>query len=151
MQNFGSADDVLDFAISKEQEAHDFYVTLSAKAASPAMRQALLDFAQEELGHRAKLQAVKHGHQLLKAQAQVVDLKIGDYLVDVSADEVTTYQQALVVAMKAEKAAYRLYMDLAAGCTDPGLHELFLSLANEEAKHKLRFELEYDEQVLREN
>jgi rubrerythrin len=151
MQTFASVTAALDFAIGKEQEAHDFYVSLSAKATNPAMGQALLDFAQEELGHKAKLLAVKQGQPLMSAQTKVMDLKIGDYLVEVSADGVHTYQQALIVAMKQEKAAYKLYMDIAAACTDPGTQELFLALANEEAKHKLRFELEYDEQVLREN
>jgi len=35
--------------------------------------------------------------------------------------------------------------------TDPSMKALFLSLAQEESKHKLRFEVEYDEYILREN
>jgi rubrerythrin len=31
------------------------------------------------------------------------------------------------------------------------IREIFLSLAQEEAKHKLRFEIEYDDYVLKEN
>lgn len=151
MQTFASVNDALDFAIGKEQEAHDFYVNLSAKAGNPSMGQAFLEFAQEEMGHKAKLQAVRQGQQLISAQAKVMDLKIGDYLVEVNADDVQTYQQALIVAMKQEKAAYRLYMDISASLTDSAMQQLFLALANEEAKHKLRFELEYDEHVLREN
>jgi rubrerythrin len=151
MQTFASVNDALDFAIGKEQEAHDFYTGLSTKAGNPSMSQAFLEFAQEELGHKAKLQAVRQGQQLISAQAKVLDLKIGDYLVEVSADDVQTYQQALIVAMKQEKAAYKLYMDLSAAMVDAGMQQLFLALANEEAKHKLRFELEYDEYVLREN
>lgn len=151
MQTFSSVTEALDFAIAREQEAHDFYVALSGRAANPAMAQALLEFAQEELGHKAKLQSVQQGNVLISAAAKVLDLKIGDYLVEVNTNEVLTYQQALIVAMKQEKAAYRLYMDLAASAPEAGLRELFLALANEEAKHKLRFELEYDEQVLREN
>ena len=150
MQTFASANDVLDFAIGKEQEAHDFYVVLAGQAANPAMAQAFREFAGEELGHKAKLQAVKSGEQLLAARSQVLDLKISDYLVDVEPGTLMTYQQALIVAMKLEKAAFRLYTDLAA-LVPAGLRELFLSLAQEEAKHKLRFELEYDEQILKEN
>ena len=41
-------------------------------------------------------------------------------------------------------------LDLAAGASDE-LAELFRSLAAEEAKHKLRFEIEYDDVVLKEN
>ena len=55
------------------------------------------------------------------------------------------------VAMKKEKAAFRLYTDLAASTDDADLKATLLLLAQEEAKHKLRFELEYDEQILKDN
>jgi rubrerythrin len=50
--------------------------------------------------------------------------------------------------MKAEKAAFVLYTKLAEVTTDAGLQRVFRSLAQEEAKHKLRFEIEYDDNVL---
>jgi rubrerythrin len=53
--------------------------------------------------------------------------------------------------MKQEKAAFRLYTDLAASTDDDAVRDLFLGLAQEEAKHKLRFEVEYDEDFLRHN
>ena len=62
-----------------------------------------------------------------------------------------SYSDALILAMKREKAAFRLYMDLSDKAADQEMKKLFLSLAIEESKHKLRFELEYDENVLREN
>ena len=34
---------------------------------------------------------------------------------------------------------------------DPELRKMFLSLAQEEAKHKLRFEIEYDDEIMKEN
>jgi len=55
---------------------------------------------------------------------------------------------ALIVAMKKEKVAFKMYSDMAASVGDPKLRETLLGLANEEAKHKLRFELEYDDEVL---
>ena len=58
------------------------------------------------------------------------------------------YQEVLVYAMKAEKLAYQLYLRLAQATDDPGLVEVFNSLAQEEAKHKLRFEIEYDDRIL---
>jgi rubrerythrin len=60
------------------------------------------------------------------------------------------YQSVLTIAMKKEKAAFKLYSQLAAQTVDQEIKEVFLSLAQEEAKHKLRFELEYDEEILRE-
>jgi len=62
-----------------------------------------------------------------------------------------TYPDALILAMKKEKNAFRLYMMLSEASADPGMKSLFLSLATEESKHKLRFEVEYDEYILREN
>ena len=40
---------------------------------------------------------------------------------------------------------------MAAATTDADLQALLLSLAQEEAKHKLRFEIEYDDNILTEN
>lgn len=62
-----------------------------------------------------------------------------------------TYQDALVLAMKKEKSAFKLYMNLSNKIANKELKDLFLMLAMEESKHKLRFEIEYDENVLKEN
>jgi rubrerythrin len=60
------------------------------------------------------------------------------------------YQRTLILAMKREKASYKLYIDLAESTDDAGLKSTMLALAQEEAKHKLRFEIEYDENILKE-
>ena len=88
---------------------------------------------------------------MLSTEGTVLDLKMADYLVagEVSGD--MDYQQALIMAMKKEKAAFRLYSDLADRVADGALRTLFLGLAQEEAKHKLRFEVEYDDVILRDN
>ncbi len=152
MKNFGSVDEVLDFAISEEEAAAQFYTDLAAKMDRAWMRQAFEDFANEEKGHKAKLLSVKKGKLLLSAEAKITDLKIGDYLIEAeSGSDELDYQQALIIAMKKEKAAFKLYSDLAATTEDANLRTVFLSLAQEEAKHKLRFEVEYDEHFLAEN
>lgn len=144
---FNSVDEVLDFAISNEEEAYDFYMGMAAKMSRPEMKKVFEDFAKEEKGHRAKLLAVKKGAELEPAAERILDLKIGDYLVSEKATDSLDYQGALVLAMKKEKAAFRLYTDLAGSTEDEGLRNAFLALAQEEAKHKLRFELEYDDHI----
>jgi rubrerythrin len=151
MGNFGSVDEALDFAIAREEEAAQFYTELAGKMDRPWMKQVFEGFAKEEEGHKQKLLSVKEGKNLISAEKKVMDLKIGDYLVDVEADGDMDYQQALIVAMKKEKAAFRLYSDLAVTTEDANMSNLFLSLAQEEAKHKLRFEVEYDEHFLKDN
>jgi rubrerythrin len=147
-----SSDKILDFAIQKEEEAAEFYRGLAAKMARKPMKEIFEGYAKEEMGHKAKLQTIKAGHKLTLSAKSILDLKLGDYLVEpetVRSD--LTYQEALIVAMKAEKAAYVLYNNLAGAVNQPELKELFLMLAQEEAKHKLRFEIEYDEVILVEN
>ena len=146
-----SVDKILDFAIKQEEKAARFYTDLAGRVERQHMKQTFLEFAKEEKGHKAKLLAVKEGKRMLAAEQKVLDLRLSDRLEDVEASGGLDYQQALIVAMKAEKAAFTLYQNLAAATDDPGLKETLLSLAQEEAKHKLRFELEYDDVILKEN
>ncbi len=151
MNQWNSVDEALDFAIEREAEAHHFYTDLAAKAEKPWMAKIFEQFAKEELGHKSKLEGVKAGKQLKSSEKKIVDLKIGDYLVAVEPTGDMTYQDALILAMKKEKAAFRLYSDIAAQIDDEAMSSLFAALAQEEAKHKLRFEVEYDDFVLTDN
>jgi rubrerythrin len=151
MKEFNNVDDILDFAMNSEQEAVDFYNELAANASTEDMRQVFNQFAQEEIGHKAKIRQIKEEGTYTLPKEKVKDLKLSDYVVNVEPTKDMSYQDALVVAMKKEKAAFRLYMDLAEQTDNESMKNLFLGLAQEESKHKLRFELEYDEHVLKDN
>jgi rubrerythrin len=146
-----TVEEILDYAIAREQEAVDFYLALAKRGSKSGMKDLLMEFSQEEARHKAKLLAVKEGQKLLSAEQKIADLKISDYLVEVEVSDDIDIQDALILAMQREKAAFRLYNDLAARVDDAELRELFLGLAQEEAKHKLYFETEYDERMLRDN
>jgi rubrerythrin len=147
----GNLEEILDFAIAGEQEAHDFYLDLAKKVERPGMDGLFTQFAREELGHKKRLEGIKKGIASFAPSKKVVDLKIGDYLVEVDPSATLTYQNSLILAMKREKAAFHLYTDLAAQTDDAEAKQIFESLAQEEAKHKLRFEVEYDDMILTEN
>lgn len=149
--DINSVEDLLDFAIDREQEAHDFYVDLAERSQTSSMKQTFIQFAKEELGHKKKLEGIKSGKRSFADKQRVLDLKLSDYLVDVEVKDNMDYQEALILAMKREKAAYKLYSDLAAIAGSGELSDIFTSLAQEEANHKLRFELEYDTEIYREN
>ncbi|UCG61337.1 MAG: ferritin family protein [Candidatus Zixiibacteriota bacterium] len=149
--NFKSANDILDFAIQKEEEAAELYRDLASTLTRTDMKAVFEGFAKEEMQHRAKLIEVKEGNRIISAEKKIFDLKIAESLVDTKPSPNMDYQHALIFAMKAEKAAFKLYSDLAAATDDQNLKNLFLGLAQEEAKHKLRFEIEYDDQILTEN
>jgi rubrerythrin len=142
-----SVDEILDFAIREEEETARFYTNLASQTGDTRMGQVFKGFAGEELGHKAKLLAIKQDKSLAPSAIEITDLDIADYLPDVKPSPDLDYLQALTVAMKGEKAAFRLYSDLAAKAKDEAVRSILLSLAQEEAKHKLRFEIEYDERT----
>ena len=146
-----TVDEVLDYAIDQEQQAADFYANLAGRAEKAGMKELLLEFAEEEIRHKERLLAVKSGERELTPEQQVLDLKISDYLVEVDASDDISYQDALIVAMKKERAAFELYSDMAEKVPESNLKEVFVGLAKEEAKHKLFFESEYEERVLMDN
>lgn len=151
MDKFGSVNEILDFAIQQEQNAVDFYTALSEDAANSDMKATFIQFAKEEMGHKARLTNIKETGIMESSVGQVADLKIADYVVRTNPSPAMSYEEALVLAMKREKAAFKLYSKLAERTDNANLRALFQSLAMEESKHKLRFEIEYDEFVLREN
>ncbi len=151
MKHFQSVNELLDFAISEEEASASFYKSLAMKMDRPWMRDVFNQFALEEEGHKTKLLKIKSGDLSVPPAQKVMDLKIGEYLVDTKPSAEMDYQQALILAMKKEKAAFRLYSDLASIADDQTFKNILLSLAQEEAKHKLRFEVEYDEMILKEN
>ncbi len=147
---FGSIDDVLEFAIDREIEANQFYNDLAERSENGAMCKVFEDFAREELGHKAKLKAIQADRSTMPAE-KVTDLKIADYVVDVEPKPDMDYQDALILAMQKEKASFHLYTDLADAVENQAQKKTFLTLAQEEARHKLRFEIEYDSTILKED
>jgi len=151
MTKLGSVDEILDFAIGEEEQAAAFYTELAGKMSNASLRATFETFAREEQGHKAKLLAIKQNKALMGGEKQILDLKLSDYLVDVEPSADLEYADALILAMKKEKAAFKLYSDLAATTDNAELKATLLGLAQEEAKHKLRFEVEYDDNVMTEN
>ncbi|MDY0101378.1 MAG: ferritin family protein [Lentimicrobium sp.] len=151
MKPFDTIDEILLFAINSEQESVDFYTRLSTQSVNPEMKLIFRQYAHEEMEHKSKLLGIRDSGLMSVSKENILDLKISDYTVDVMPGPNLKYDEALVVAMKKEKAAFKLYMDLSDRTSDASMKELFLSLAVEESKHKLRFEIEYDQYVLKEN
>ena len=151
MEKFNNIDDVLDFAMDAEQKAVDFYNQLAERVKNEDMKSIFFEFAQEEVGHKAKLKKIKDEKMFVASSESISDLKISDYVDSVVIKPDMSYQEALTVAMNREKASFNLYTRLSNKTDIPELKGIFQMLAQEESKHKLRFEMEYDEFVLREN
>ena len=143
MKPFKFFHEVIDFAINQEIEAAKFYKILADFVEQPEMAEVLSDLALQELGHKAKLEAVGAGRANLDDE-EISDLGIVNKVDDVVPDAKMDYTDLLVIGMKKEEAARKLYTDLARAAQTKQIRDIFLQLSKEEAQHKMRFELEYE-------
>jgi len=143
MTEFKSVDDVLDFAISREIEAQALYLKLADMVETPEMAKVFSNLAATELEHKEKLQAIKAG-QISIDEENVGNLGITDHVKSVEPHAKMSYVDMLVVGMKKEETSRKLYSDMAEVTQKQELKEIFQKLAQDEAEHKLRFEIEYD-------
>jgi rubrerythrin len=137
------AKEALDFAIDNEEESVRFYEAMASRSSRPGMKALFEAFSLEEKGHKARLQAILKGGKVPDFLKKKIGLSLSDYLVDVDPDPDLDIERALVLAMKKETAAFRLYTDLAREADEVDLIETFKFLAQEELKHKERFEREF--------
>ncbi|MEN8125301.1 MAG: ferritin family protein [Bacteroidota bacterium] len=151
MENFKSIDEILDFAITNEIRAAEFYENLSGQAKTKSMKETFEKFSKEERGHEARLKKIKKEGKFEARKEDIIDMKISDYLVKSKTKGKMTYQDALILAMKREKAAYKLYKRLAKTAPTKELKIIFTKLAGEEANHKMNFEIEYDDYIYVDN
>ena len=144
--------EIIAFAIDKEQEAVELYSDLADRAQSPSGKILFKELADMEKGHKTKLEKLDIKYFSSQELKQPEDLKIADYLVDVELTPDASYQDIVLFAAKREKAAFELYSDLARIYTTiPDIKKIFDVLAQEEAYHKLKLEREYDEVVYKED
>ena len=138
-------DEILEFAIARELEAYRFYMALADRVDSSEMRKVFEDLAKEELEHKAKLEleVIKTGKTL--PPAEKVTIPDHDYILsDVDSALDMDYKDMLMLGVEKEEASFRTYVNLLASVDDEESREVLLALAEEEVKHKLRFETEYD-------
>lgn len=148
---FKNVDEILDFAVKTEIDSNYIYNEWAKKQVNKAVQQFFEELAGEELKHKEYILAVKGGKSLAPSEKEITDLKISDYMVDVKASLEMNYQEALTMAMHREKMAFKIYSHLADISTNENMKSTFKILAQEEAKHKLRLELIYDDEILKDN
>jgi len=107
------------------------------------------ELAEEEEKHRKLLEHVSVGKVFQEKLDPIPDLRISDYLIHVKCQPDSSYADILRLVMKNEEHSVKLYNDLKESCMDGDLKRLFEFLAHEEAKHKLKFEKIYDEEILK--
>lgn len=151
MEKFASVQEVITLAIEREIEAFNLYSDAAKGTDNSAVRKAMEEMAEQERGHRVKLENVLAGNvrwAIRRARAEpVADLRLSDHLEGGSLDPKADYQDILLFAAKREKAAFEFYKAMAEMVDDPLLQNVFEMLASEEMKHKNRLEKIYEEVV----
>ncbi|RPJ77467.1 MAG: rubrerythrin, partial [Desulfobacteraceae bacterium] len=138
---FDSLEAIIDFAIEKEKEAVAFYSMLAKEDAFSGNREMFTDFAREEGKHHKMLIdfKTKGFTQAMRDYKLkwIKDIKRSDYVVELEYHKGMGYNEVLMLAMKREGVALKLYNDFLKQADTPESQKLFKVLCQEEAKHKL--------------
>ena len=141
--------EIIQFAVEKEIHSFNFYTQASEATNYSGSRQLFLELAREEEGHRRMIETLDLEKTTYAKVEKVLDLRISDFMVGVKFRPDMSYDEILRMAMKMEELSLKLDNDLKDSSTDEGIKKLFTFLAGEEAKHKLRLEKIYDEEILK--
>jgi len=137
--------DILKFAIYRETEAYNLFTALAERVEDSNIRRLLEDLAAEELEHKARLELeiIKIG-KTIQQNEPPVPFSVDDYIVTNNPAKLDMdYKDILMLGMEKEDASFRIYVDMIAKTTDEHIREILLALAQEEVRHKLRFETSY--------
>lgn len=142
---FESFEEIMTYAIEKEKEAAEFYEDISKQEKLSGSKEVFESFAKEERKHQAILEHFSKENVEHYKIRKIPDLKRSDYLVDLEYEPGMPYSDILRLAMKREEKAFKFYNDFGEQADHEDHKKLFQMLAQEEAKHKLKFETMYDD------
>jgi rubrerythrin len=135
---------IIRLAVLREQEAYSFLMAVSECVESADIKYILQDLAKEELEHKDKLELelMKLGEVYRSEEMQAEDEN--PYYIE--ADQFTgmDYADLLKLCIEKEDISFRLYINMAVQVRQRESRDIFLALAEEELRHKLRFETEYN-------
>ncbi len=148
---FVTLEEVINFAVQREETAYQLYKNAAAKTTSIAARKMFEEMAAEEAGHKEVFSRIDLARAEQFKASRAPDMGLSQYLVDMPLRPEMTYQEILIFAMKTEESAYQLYKGAAEMTDDPQLKKTLQVFADVELGHKKRIEAIYEERVLTEN
>ncbi len=144
--------EILKDAIQGEQEAHDLYTRAVDLVQAEHIKTLLRELAQEELGHKQKLENMLADPRQLSWQVESLraapaeDYQVSDHLVARPLGPDADFQDVCIFAARREQESYTLYRELAAQSSGP-VRELLEAMAQDELRHKNLVERWYEEVV----
>jgi rubrerythrin len=146
---FNNLTEIIDFAIAKEVEAEQFYLSISEQESFAGKKEMFLEYAEEEKKHQVMLENLKAGKKGPGLDDYkfkwITDIKRSNYVHDVEYRPGMAYQEILLLACKREEMALALYNELQDKAETEEAKKIFKILCQEEAKHKLVLETMYDD------
>jgi rubrerythrin len=146
--------DVIGQAVAFEVEAYEFYDKAIEIVSSEQAKTILRELRAEEESHKLKLEDVlSKGPSWavpVGKSEEVVDLKLGEFVLPSELTSSSDFQDALMIAIKREEASYEFYSKMV-GLVSAEAKPVFEFLANEEAKHKNKVQDIYDQIVYQDN
>ncbi len=139
--------EIWDNAIYKEIASQALYIEAGRDTQDPAAVKMLEELASEELKHAGILRKMKEsGWEPRDLNTAVLtDLKLSDYLQGPDTLVGAGLQDVLIFAMKREEQSVVFYSRLMSVFRLEAAKLLCARLAQEELKHKMRLEMEYQE------
>jgi rubrerythrin len=144
---FKTTEDVIRFAIQKEEASVQFYQDLAVRMEDPATKIIFEILRQNELQHKSnlELELMKLGKTVAEQPYRISDEQDRYYIIEVDEEaRKMSFTDALRMAVRKEKAAFVLFTELLAQTGDPQLRNVFLNLAEEEMRHIIQLENEYN-------
>jgi rubrerythrin len=134
-----NVEEVLRKAIQSEIETRIYYQKMADRSATPVVRQRMLQLADGELVHRAKMER-KYRDTVGAAPPapEAVTIELGPEVVNLD------MAHALKNALERERDSESYYRFMAERVPNTELGRLFMELAEVEWKHKTELQAEYD-------
>jgi rubrerythrin len=149
-----TVEQALKVAIDAEIRAYTLYTNTSKKVSGAGTKTMLQELAQQEMGHRKKLEKVVAkkdfavlGKTILRQSRGIAEFLVVSEELDTNA----TTQEVMIFAMKEEEKAFNFYTSLKDQFLGTELENLFQGLAAEERGHKIKLEDEYEEHFMQWN
>jgi len=153
VQEFGSLQEILDFAVTRERQAQAMYVAYSRATDRKSFSQLLLTMADMEREHERRLEELKGKRAWAPALSGPASVRftLEEPFKEIVFSPDMEYGDFLVLVIRKETEAEELYLQLEGLASAAEARRLFRHLAGEEKKHRDWAQERFDRDVRRDN
>lgn len=150
METFVTLEQVIQFAVDREDTAYRLYKRAAELSTDIASRKLFEELAAEEATHKEVFSKIDEEKAENHKLCTLPESSIAQYLADVPFRPDMNFNELLAFALKSEESAYQLYKAAAGMTDDERLQKVLMNFADVELGHRRRLETLYEEHVLTE-